>query len=547
MLKRSYRTQESLVRYWAQKGVELCADIDDESLMSVAEGVESAIERMEKDRLVVLIGASGCGKSSLLAGMVGCPVLGRVRCEHLYLRWRYQDNGGDSQHCRFVPEPNLYGLELVDTADCTQPAVAEAVTPLLSKADAVVAVVDAREWQSAPAWDMMQDLPAEQGPACLVALTFADKLDAMQTVTLCDQVRQWCAERLGRVIPVYQLNAANATMAGEFGDKVQAAMESSTGGLRAAIREVMRQGGDLLYKQGSVLKARDAVARTDSGFLQGIEQEIDNFLARQMQGVRNCVLNYAAAAQRCMPRLLQQMRKSLGWFLSSVVLIRLESYGHATENLYFRLVCSDVSHQQEELDKQFVVSCGSHWRSVRPRMKQTLHCEIGEFPAQALEDELKLLRGRISSTLYEPFRYLKMRSSYASLFKCQVEWMRFFVVCLCLSLIVAGVLGLMALDSLAFVALAIAACFWLLGSLIHFLVVRRIGKLVGASAEPLRDNLAVHMESMVQDMIVSRVTAYRRLYTEPRQRVAAYETSLAPLQQRQSEIFRQLRAAVPRM
>ena len=53
------------------------------------------------------------------------------------------------------------------------------------------------------------------------------------------------------------------------------------------------------------------------------------------------------------------------------------------------------------------------------------------------------------------------------------------------------------------------------------------------------------MVQLVQDMIVSRVAAYRRLYTEPRKKVADYETSLAPLQQRQSEIFRQLRSSAP--
>ena len=46
-------------------------------------------------------------------------------------------------------------------------------------------------------------------------------------------------------------------------------------------------------------------------------------------------------------------------------------------------------------------------------------------------------------------------------------------------------------------------------------------------------------------MIVSRVAAYRRLYTDPRKRVAEYETTLEPLQKRQNEIMRQLRSAAP--
>lgn len=533
------------MRYWAQQAVALCDDIDDESLTEPKTAVLQAEAQMGKERRVVLIGASGSGKSTLLAGMIGRPVMANVAMQSPYLRWRYMESGSDVENSRFLPEPNLYGLEVVDTGDCGRPDVAGAVAPLLADADAVVAVVDARQVESSPVWTLMQPLPEEGGAACLIALTHVDALDAEHAVTLGDRVRNLSRERLGRILPLYQINPQNANVAAEFGRKVVEAMESSTGGLRAAIREVMKRGSDLLYKQGSVLKARDAVARTDSGFLAGIEQEIDNFLARQMQGVRNCVLNYSAAAQRTMPRLIRHLRRSMGWFLSPVVFIRLESYGPATENLYYRLVLDDISMQQEELDKQFIISCGGHWRSVRPRMKQTLQCEIGDFPSADLESELSQLRERLQSTLYAPFRYLKLRSAFMTLFKRQVDWMRFFVACFCLLVILAGALGVMGLDAIALIALSVAAFVWLLGSLIHVLVVRKICSWVRTSAEPLREGLYSQMGDQVQDMIVSRVAAYRRLYTGPRQRVADYEVSLAPLQQRQSEIFRQLRSAAP--
>ena len=547
MLKRCYSTQESLARYWALQAVELCEDIEDDSLAEPSSLVLAGIEAMHHDRRVVVIGAEDCGKSELLAGMVGCPVMARIEPQHAFLRWRYLNNDGDAAHCRFLPEPNLWGLELVNTRDCRLPEVAAEVAPLLPGADAVVAVVDARAPEASPVWELLAPLAEEGGPACVLALTRVEQLDAAHSVTLTESVRELSRTRLNRVLPVYQVQVNQPAQMDEFGSRVVEAMESSSGGLRAAIREVMRRGSDLLYKQGSVLKARDAVARTDSGFLQGVEQEIDNFQTRQMQGVRNCVLNYAAAAQRCMPRLLHRVRRSLGWFISPVVFIRLESYGPACENLYYRLVLDDVAQQQEELDKQFAVSCAGHWRSVRPRMKQTLHCEIGEFPAETLESELGQLRQRLQSALYEPFRNLKLRSSYASLFKRQVDWMRFMLSCFCVAITVAGLLGFAAQEGLAYVFLAAAAGLWLLGSLFHVLVVRKICSIVRTSAEPLRECLTGHMTDLVQDMIVSRVAAYRRLYTEPRKKVADYETSLAPLQQRQSEIFRQLRSAVPRV
>ena len=547
MIKRSFSTQESLARYWAMQAVELCDSIDGADFEEQKQAVLESVKELEKARRVVLIGAADCGKDALLAGMVGCPVMARVAMPHHYLRWRYLNTDGDAEHSRFIDADNLCGLEVVNTRDCSLPEVAEAVAPLLPGADAVVAVVNATAPENSPVWDMLANLPEEGGPACVLALTQVEKLDAAHAVTLSDAVREICTQRLGRVLPLYQVDVNNATLTADFGSKVVAAMEKSSGGLRALIREVMRRGSDLLYKQGSVLKARDAVARTNSGFLQGVDQEIDNFQTRQIEGGRNCMLNYAAAAQRSMSKLTQHLRRHLGWFLSPVVLIRLESYGAACENLYYRLVLDDIDHQQEELDKQFVVSCTGHWRSVRPRVMQALHFEIGDFPAAALEQDLEQLRQRLQSSLYEPFREMKLRSLYGSLFKRQVDWMRFLIYSICTVIVLAGVLGFLAQDGVALILLGVAAALWLLGSVLHILVMRKLCFIVRTSAEDMRECLLKYMERIVHDIIVSRVAAYRRLYTGPRTEVEENEKKLAPLQQRQSEIFRQLRSSVPRV
>ena len=65
MLKRCYSTQESLARYWALQAVELCEDIEDDSLAEPSSLVLAGIEAMHHDRRVVVIGAEDCGKSEL--------------------------------------------------------------------------------------------------------------------------------------------------------------------------------------------------------------------------------------------------------------------------------------------------------------------------------------------------------------------------------------------------------------------------------------------------------------------------------------------------
>lgn len=547
MLKRCYRVQESLVRYWSQQAVELCNDIDDESLAEVVVPLEEALSSMAADRRIVVLGGRKSGKSQLLAGIAGCPVMAKTAPAGAALRWRFCSDVPPKEETRFLPEASLEGLELVDTRGCEDAAVAAAVAQLLPDADVVIAVVDSRNPALSPVWPLLAALPAEKKESCIVALTYADALSAELVRTLSDSVREICREKVGAPLAVYQVNPTIELVMAAFTDRVQEALETSPTGLRAAVREVGKRASDLLYKQGSVLKARDAVARTDSGFLAGIEQEIDNFLERQMQGVTNCVLSYSEGARRVVPALLRRVRRSFGWVLSPVTLLRLECYGSGVENLYFRLLRDDVMHHQAESDQQFALSCAGHWRSVRPRMKKTLECEIGDFPADALMEELVQLRQRLQTDLYEPFRRLKLRTQMAAPFKKQVEWMRAFVVLICICLFVAGLLGLLGQDVLAVGCVASTVVVWLLGSLVHILVGNRVTRSMREHADPLYEALFVQLVPVVQAHVVSRVTAYRRLYTAPRQRVANYETTLAPLQKRQSEIFRELRSVAPRL
>ena len=90
MLKRSYRTQESLVRYWAQQAVELCDSIDDSTLAEPIEPVVQAVEGLRRPRRVVFIGGARCGKSSLLGHVMGSSVPAGVAMADTHIRWRFR-------------------------------------------------------------------------------------------------------------------------------------------------------------------------------------------------------------------------------------------------------------------------------------------------------------------------------------------------------------------------------------------------------------------------------------------------------------------------
>ena len=544
MLKRCYRTQESLVRYWAQQAVELCADIDDSTLQEPVQPVLQSIQQLNTPRRIIVIGGAESGKSSLLSHMVGSPVPAAAAWEGNYVRWRFRCENGDASSSRFLPIESLEGLELVDTVDCTDSAVQTELRDLIAGADVVIAVADARKPAQSPVWELLASLP--DAASCMVALTHTDMMPAAAALELNDTLRQICRERLTRSLPVYQVCPTSAQGVEVFTKRVQDAL-SGQRGVRSAIRTVVNAAVDLMYKQGSVLKVRGDVARTDSGFLAGIEQEIDNFLAHQLLGVPSCATNYADAVRRSRQPLRRRLRSRFGYFLSPVTLLRLEHMGAGAEEYFCAAVRDDVLSLQQDSDRQFIHSCSLHWKHVRPRMKQTLECEIGDFPENDISAELEQLRSGLAHDLREPFKRQQVRSFMSKFFKAQAGWMQTFIIICCFLLVVAGLLGFVGQDVLAVATVGVAAAVWLLGSLAHLIIARGIQPLVNRAEGVIFDNLKLRINELVKGIVVSRVSAYRRLYTAPRRKVAEHEATLQPLMDRHSEVYRQLRAASPHL
>lgn len=546
MLNRGFRAQESLARYWAEQAVELCNDIDDETLEENITPVYAAIGSLKKDRRIIVIGGEKCGKSTLLSMVASAPLIAKVPLKRQYVCWRYRSADGDATCSRFLPYEHLSGLELVDTMSCGEPQVADTVRQLMHGADVIIAVLDGRSYAQSPVWDVLSSLPEKGAGECLLAVTYTDKMAADAAVKLKETLREFCRGKLGSTLPLYFVSPTSAQACEVFSERVQEALRMPNG-VRAAIRNVLDKGVDLVRKQGRVLNARAAVGRTDSGFLAGIEQEIDNFLSHQMLGVKQRCDEYVASASYTLPLLLSSIRRTLGWTLSPVVLMRLEQLGAGTENCFYRLILDEVLRLQQESDQQFVLSCSGHWKSVRPRMKKTLECEIGDFPTESLDRELEELRIRMGRELYEPFKAARLRNKMAVLYNKRIGWMRVCVGFVCLFLFVAGILGFIGQDMPAICCVGLAALVWLLGSLAHLLSSSRIRREVQALAVSMEGALRSAISASVETLVISRVAAYRRLYTAPRHKVAQQEAMLEPLQNRYSTINIQLNSVFPRI
>ena len=547
MVSRSFRAEESRARYWTQQAVELCSEIDDESLNELILPVEEAQKALDRDRRVMVIGGEKCGKSSLLAAVAGCQLVATTPLTGDYVCWRYRSTDGDCTASRFIMQDELEGLEMVDTANCADEGVAETVRRLMKGADVVIAVVDARAAEASPVWSVLATLPETRKPACLVALSYADTLSAGEEQSLKERLKEHARTHTGSPLPLYSVSPHRGAAALEtFILRVQEALDEPNG-VRSAIRHLVECGKELVRRQGSVLVAREHAARTNSGFLAGIEQEIDCFLERQRSGVKQCVEAYSESAMQALPTTLQKLRAALGWFLSPVTLLRMEGMGVGTEKFYYGTLRDEILTRQEDSDMSFVLSCMGHWQSVRPRMKKSLECEIGDFPADELKNELEELRMRMGRSLYAPFTALKLRTAYSKVFQSNVWWMCICCALICIFLFIAGVLGGIGFDLLAMAGLVLAAGVWGMGTVAHLVISRSICREISLLSLNLQDELKSTVGEAIENLLVCRVAAYRRLYTAPREKVAYQESTLKPLQQQQKDINMQLNAAAPRV
>lgn len=546
MLKRGFRTEESLARYWAQQAVELCLDIDDETQTEFIAPIQEAIAALEHDRRIIFIGAAGSGKSSLLAGVAQNRVPAVAPMKHDYVCWRYRCKDSESTCSAFLPLENLEGLELVDTADCSAPKVAETVRTLMKGADVIIAVLDARTAEESPVWNLLADLPEARRNSCLVAVTHTDMLAAEIALQLKDKLRAFSRNRLSANPPIYFISPTTLKGMSGFTQRVQEALEDAHG-VRADIRRLLERAGELVRKQSRILNARSAVSRTDNGFLAGIEQEIDHFLSHQLTGIKSYTDAYSEVAMQALPTTLNKLTRAFGWWLSPVTLVRMELFGPGAEKFYYRTLRTEILNLQEVSDGNFVLSCAGHWRHVRPRMKKTLECEIGDFPEAALQEELAQLRMRLGRDLYKPFTQCRLRSSFAQVFNNRAGWMCLFTAVLCCCLFLAGVLGFIGQDVLALWMLFFAGSTWLLGSLAHLVASRRIRREIIHRAQTLQEEMLATLSSYVEQLLISRVAAYRRLYIEPRKKVAKHDAMLKPLQERHMNIMRQISAIAPRL
>ncbi len=539
---------EGLVRHWAESAVALCRFIDDEEeLEEYLTPVMQALHALDHDRRIIAIGGAKSGKSKLLSALAGAPVIARTALQKHYTCWRYCCRDGDATQSRFIPVQSLDGLELVDTADCGQEDTRKMCLSLMQGADVLLAVVHASSPADSPVWKLLEQVPERLTAGCILIVTHAEKIDNESYLKLKDTMRELCRSRLRCSLPTCLLpERQNAADIEGIRSLVQDALRAAHG-VRRSISTLVERSLELVEKQSRILRTRESVSRTNSGFLAGIDREIDNFHARQILGIEEHRRNLNAVLMGVIPEFTTRVKRLFGVLFSPVTLLRLELLGNISDRVFHSLALSALNEHQRESDLLFCNSCASHWRSVRPRMKRNLSCEIGDFPEDQLERQITIIRNRFCNNIYEPFDTGGMRQRLCLLFIAQAEWMNAFFVLCCCFLILAGTMGTIGQDAAGVICLLFSLAIWGIGSLKLYLARRRLCSGIKVLIQDFCEEMNRSLPAVLEHLIASRLSAYRELYSVPREKVARQEALLRPLKKQRDIVHLQLRALLPHL
>ena len=184
-----------LVSYWAHRVLEFWQSVEATRFTDLARDVLRAERAMWLERRVIVIGAPGSGKSSLVAGLLGSELPLRAPMARSCVRWRFACSDGDVSDSRFLPKEELEGIEVVDTADCADPACAARIEELFDRTDVLIAALDCRRMDESPCWPLLQKAEDSVG-AVILAITFMDQVGREELLRIKGSIRKLCHERL---------------------------------------------------------------------------------------------------------------------------------------------------------------------------------------------------------------------------------------------------------------------------------------------------------------------------------------------------------------
>jgi len=536
MLHRRYHSSSSFIDSSTHQCLALASLVNDESLNEEVQSLTRIYQRRRQERRILILGDAHSGKSTILANLVQLPVIAKHYSADAFTRWRYRPDSGEVACSRFLPSPQLEGLELIDTKDLSNVLMRNAVISILPSVDICICVVDARKLLKSSIWSFLKEATVHMSCSVVMTLTFSDHISVEELLRLRGEAQQFARDAFGRDIPIFLLDSPEDAPA--FEDFLSA-MQGLIDSLRVEGRESILAGqlcSNLIHAFGASLISHDKSIEKGRMLLADIDREIDGFLEGQLRSLGDLLSSYQDVFDAKLPFILDKACRNIGFCFTPAKLLSRDSLAARTEMHYFNLILDEIVLRHVNLDAQFILACETHWKEVNPRMKQAMNCEIGVFDAKCLESELARVRQKMGKYLHEAVLCEKLRPALSKIFQQALDWMMPSFVFICLFLITASIIGFMGYNSIALIFLALAFLFWLMVSCAQWIELKYLRRSVTKVINKMAPSLNTALGGALRHMVVARVSAYRGLYSEPRLLLENRENKLKELQKMQHDL-----------
>ena len=511
--------------------------------------VREALHGVLRSPAIAVIGHAGCGKSTVLASLAAEPSLATVSFSTIARRWIYTAFNGEQSDESFIssgffPSDLLLDLELIDTAGLDRLDVQRELPSLLERVDVVVMVLSVKDWEQASSWSWMASLPPEMTERFVAVLTSSDLIgyDDLQRVK--DGVRSMSSRMLGKELPLFPVT--NGIMEGKPSPGIDALARRIDGMIssqRSAVSDsIMSATASLLSEQEKVLRNQERLTRLDAGFLAGIEQEINEMRRRIENSLPSRLDVLAQFVEDSVPRLARKTSRQLGYVLSFRRIGKLKYFAEVIDEWFYELLRIGMEERIEFHNREFLTSCRDHWNSVRPRVREKLDCEIGEFPEETIRTRLNMYRHRLGMAIYEPLRLFGVKSCLVKLFAGQKRWMKRQMILIFLLIIVAGFLGGLGENLAGVILLGSGIGFWVLSTIALIFVRMKITSQIEDAAREMPLVMRDELQIPLYEAMVSGLVDYRKLYRTLRGMVDVGADQIAPLLDEHSRMFYKLSA-----
>lgn len=523
---------------------------------------------LDEPFIFLVCGEINAGKSAFLNGLFGVdfcesdaiPTTKKV-CWYRYGRREFEEEQEDGVvHC-FRDHEFLLDFSVVDTPGLNglDESGQKSVKELIEKADLVFFVFPVTNAWSAPTWNFVAEIGEEVQHKAAVVLQQKDLRNDEDMAVMMEHVGELGVHKIGKELDVFPVSAALASEAKSTPQVPDRLIQASgypalerfvsrkvagSPQRRDKLREIQAGTLGVLREIEDRMEVRRRTLDSDQGFLSDVETEVENERAEQAARLAEKFNGLGEVFGEQAERAASLLAERTSVWPSLLSLFKKDETPAEIEKGLIEAVKESVERLAANDSDELVEVCRGHWRTVESRVEERL-----EMPPPDFEEESSGFAGakerfakRLGGAARKAVVAQKVRGMLDAEMEARRDTLRRSLILSLLLVTGAGVLGVLHLNWIALLALAVAVIILVLGlsktressqELVDWFRER-----TSACRRPFAEDLSEEYQEGVRGFFVEYATMFEGI----RRHVADLKMKLKPQLDQWSDYFLELNA-----